>query len=45
VDTIHERDGQTNGRTPADSEDRTYAWYRTVKTEEFNPWQIWIYEL
>jgi len=25
LDTIHQRDGQTDGRTPGDSKDRAYA--------------------
>jgi len=32
LDTIHERGGQTDGRTPADSKDRANAWHRAVKT-------------
>ena len=30
-DVIHERDGQTDGRTLRDSKDRAYASHRTVK--------------
>ena len=29
--TVHERGGQTDGRTPADSKDRANAWRRAVK--------------
>jgi len=32
-DVIHERDGQTDGRTLHDSKDRAYASHRAVKTE------------
>jgi len=30
-DVIHERDRQTDGQTPGDSKDRTYASHRAVK--------------
>jgi len=31
-DKMHERDSQTDGRTPDDSKDRANAWRRAVKT-------------
>jgi len=33
-DVIHERDRQTDGRTPGDSKDRAYASHRAVKKRE-----------
>ena len=32
LDTIHQRDRQTDGQTPDDSKDRAYAYCRAVKT-------------
>jgi len=32
-DVIHERDGQTDGRTLHDSKDRAYASHRAVKSK------------
>jgi len=33
-DVIHERDGQTDGRTLRDSKDRAYASHRAVKSHK-----------